>query len=197
VADQREGDADQVLAGARPLQHGAEEDEREDERGGDAEGDPEEPLRRQVELADDAPHAVAAVGEQLGHPWPHEGVGEEGHRDAGQPQADRAPRALQDEEDEQGAHRDVRSRGRAHPVDQRREVDGDVERRVGAEDGQDQVVPGHPAVAGALDGRVEHEAQHDRERQVHGALDHAGERAHRRRPELEGRHPQRDGSGQP
>ncbi len=148
-------------------------------------------------MADHPPERVAAVGEELGHPGTQEGVEEEDRGDRREPEPDGAARAFEDEERQDESHEGVRGLRRADAPDQRLVIERHVERGVGPQRGQAEVVPGQPGLARALGHRIEEEAERDGEGQMDRALEDPWERSHRRCPELEGRHREGDGSCQP
>jgi hypothetical protein len=110
------GEVDEELARPCHFEEGAEEDEDEDEGGRDAERQAEDAFGAERHLARDAFERVAAVVEDPGHPVgekrelappPGEGIGDEDRADDRHPEAHRAPRGLEHDEDRQDADPDV------------------------------------------------------------------------------------------
>src|SRR3989304_99969 len=120
------------------------------------------------------------------HPRAEKRAQDEQHGDRGEREPGGAAGALEDEQDEHDADRDVPRLGRAHALEQGLVVERDVERGVRAEPRQDEVVPRRPRGPRALHRRVEHEPEQEREREMDRALLGGGQLAARRGPELEG-----------
>ena len=194
AAEQREGDLDEVVAGAGLLQQRAEQHEQEDEGGGDAERHAEHALRGDPEVRGGAAERGALVRHQARQIGAQEHVGQHRQRDHRHPRAFGAPRGLDQQHDADDGDEDVGERRQARAQNEvaieHDEIEhaGDRRRRQGPVDER------HVVARRGLEGRVAGEGQEQREAQMkaarlgvaeHAEAEHEGQR--RGIPELEQR----------
>ncbi len=169
VPQQREGHLDEVVTGPGLVEQGAEQHEEEDEAGGDPQGDAEDPLGRQPLVVDQAVEAYPPVSEDARHMGPEQRIDDKhrGHDRKRRPQG--AARRLQQQQDAHHADHHVLGQGRPGPLGEL----GIEEEHIGATEGGDpgeQPILQRNALPGrALQRRIGHKGQEEREGQVNGA----------------------------
>ncbi len=194
MAEHAEGQLNEVVPGAGPLEQGTEQHEEEDEAGGDAEGDAEHAFGGDPLVVGQCGEAHPAVGQQAGHPGAGDAVDEEHQGDDRQRRAEGAAGGFQQQRYADAGRDQVQGGQVAGALCQLRIGEKQIGGAGGGHQPEGDVHERHAVTWRALEGRVGEKSQQQGEGQVNragfGVVQHAeaeDERQRRGDPQLEQR----------
>ena len=204
MAEQAEGELDEVVTGTGPLQQGAEQHEQEHEAGGDPEGDAEHPLSGDPLVVRQGGETHPAVRQQPRHPGAGQAVGEKHQGDHRQGRAQGAAGRLQQQRYADAGGDQIGGGEVAGALGQGLIHDEQIGGGTGGNQAEGNIAERHPVSGGAPEGREHQIGQQQGEGEVNGAgfgviedakSQHEGQR--RGDPELEQGPGQRQPGDQP